>query len=160
MKKKSDSGYFPKIYSNTIMEDYADHIKSAVEMRKLSYCPYSHFSVGAVLVTTDGKVYKGCNIENAAYSTVCCAERTAIFKAISEGEKSFKFIVVTGALDTKPGSDLCTPCGTCRQVIREFCDPDFKIICPQVDGAGNITDCRIYTLEELLPDSFGPENLK
>lgn len=141
------------------LEEYDGYAKAAVKMRKRSYAPYSHYCVGAALVTVDGEVYTGCNIENAAYSPGNCAERTAIFKAVSEGKRDFRLIVITGGEKSMNGSHICTPCGMCRQVIREFCRDDFLILCPEIDEEGRITDHRIYTLKELLPDSFGPENL-
>lgn len=124
-----------------------DHLlKVAIEAREKSYSPYSHYKVGAALLTTHGKIYTGCNIENAAYTPSNCAERTAIFKAISEGDQDFAAIAVV----TINGG---APCGVCRQVIREFA-PDLTII------VGNITgDYQVLTLPDLLPDSFGPENL-
>ena len=127
-------------------------IKAAILAAQNSYSPYSNFKVGAALITDDGKVYLGCNIENAAYGPSNCAERTAIFKAISEGHKKFKAIAIVGG---KNGSfdDFCTPCGVCRQVLSEFCDKDFKIILGKKD-----LEYTIYTLEELLPHSFNLED--
>ncbi len=116
--------------------------------------PYSNFSVGAALLSVDGKIYTGCNIENAAYTPTNCAERTAFFKAISEGEKDFLAIAVVGA---KKGETLefCPPCGVCRQVMMEFCNPkEFKVIV-----AKSIDEYKIFTLEEILPMGFGPNNL-
>ena len=126
-------------------------IKIAKEMMKQSYAPYSHFNVGAALLTKDGKVYTGCNIENASYPATICAERTAIFKAVSEGERQFDGIAIAGGLYGNV-KDYCAPCGVCRQVMREFCDGSFRVIL--VNDAGEI---MAYTLEELLPLSFGPE---
>lgn len=129
-------------------------IKTAEEMRNLSYVPYSGFSVGAALLCEDGTVFRGCNIENAAYGPSVCAERTAFFKAVSEGKRKFTAIAVTGGRK----GEKCTktmPCGVCRQVMREFCDPkEFRIIV-----SASADDYDIYTLEELLPAGFGPENL-
>lgn len=125
----------------------------ALEMRKFSYVPYSRFRVGAALLTAEGKIYTGCNIENAAYTPTMCAERTAFAKAVSEGERSFRAIAIAGGQEgAEP--DYCAPCGVCRQVMREFCDRDFRILLVRSEG-----DCREYTLEELLPHSFGPEDL-
>ena len=132
-------------------------IKMAMEARERSYCPYSGFAVGAALQTTDGKIYQGCNIENAAYGPTICAERCAIFKAVSEGEHSLKAIAIAGGneKETDMLSGYAFPCGVCRQVMREFAkDAAFKVIV-----ARNITDFQIFSLEELLPNSFGPENL-
>lgn len=123
-------------------------MKIAENVRKNAYAPYSHFKVGAALYTKSGKVFTGINIENAAYSPTNCAERTAIFKAVSEGEREFVAIAVCGGKGENP-DELCTPCGVCRQVLAEFCDGDFKVI------LGNVKNIREYTLSELLPHSFG-----
>ncbi len=124
-----------------------DHLlKVAIEAREKSYSPYSHYKVGAALLTSHGKIYTGCNIENAAYTPSNCAERTAIFKAVSEGDQDFAAIAVA----TINGG---TPCGVCRQVIREFA-PNLTIIVGNIAG-----DYQVLTLPDLLPDSFGPENL-
>lgn len=130
--------------------------EKAREARKMAYAPYSHFSVGAALLTSDGEIISGCNIENSAYSPGNCAERTAIFKAVSEGKKSFVAIAIIGATEGEEPKDgeFCAPCGVCRQVMQEFCDAKtFRIY---VTDGGTI---RMYLLEELLPLSFGPENL-
>lgn len=128
-------------------------IKIAIKMTEMSYVPYSHFHVGAALLTTDGKVYTGCNIENAAYGPSNCAERTAIFKAVSEGDKEFTAIAVVGGPEDENGKptiqDFCPPCGVCRQVLAEFCNKDFKIIL-----AKSPSEYKIFTLGELLPESF------
>ena len=132
----------------------ADLIRKANEMREYSYCPYSGFSVGAAILADDGRIYGGCNVENAAYSVGICAERTAIVKAISEGARHFRAIAVVGGKHHVP-NEYSFPCGECRQVRREFCHPDeFEII-----AAKSEIDYRCYTLEELLPESFSPENL-
>ena len=129
-------------------------IAKATQMLKLSYTPYSHFKVGAALLTKGGKIYGGCNVENAAYGPSICAERTAFVKAVSEGELEFAAIAIVGGPEGKI-MDFCPPCGVCRQVIREFCDPkSFYIILARSEA-----DYWVYTLEELLPMSFGPENL-
>lgn len=130
-------------------------IKQAIEARKKSYSPYSDFQVGAALLTKSGKVYTGCNIENAAFSPTNCAERTAIFKAVSEGEQEFEKIAIVGG---KKGEELefCAPCGVCRQVMREFVSENtFKVIVAKSEK-----EYREYTLAELFPISFGPDNLK
>lgn len=116
----------------------------ATEMLDLAYVPYSNFPVGAALLTTSGKVYAGCNIENASYGLSNCAERTAIFKAVSEGELEFEKLLVTG--DT---AEPISPCGACRQVLAEFCEPDMSVIL--TNKAGNTFET---TIAELLPGAF------
>lgn len=129
-------------------------IAIAMEQLKYVYAPYSNFKVGAVLVTKEGKIYKGCNIENAAYTPTNCAERTAFFKAVSEGEREFEAIIIVGGQNGVV-TDYTTPCGVCRQVMMEFCNPDeFKIII-----AKNENDYKEYSLKQLLPMGFGPDNL-
>ncbi len=129
-------------------ENYKNLIESAIEMLKFSYAPYSHFKVGAALLSKENKIYSGCNIENAAFGPSNCAERTAVFKAVSQGVKEFKAIVIVGGYEGKI-TDYCSPCGVCRQVLAEFCDKDFKIIC-----AKSTEDYKIFTLGELLPSTF------
>lgn len=134
--------------------DISKLIQKAIEIRNKAYAPYSNFLVGAALLSANGKIYTGCNIENASYTPSNCAERTAFFKAVSEGEKHFKAIAVVGA---KRDDDLgfCPPCGVCRQVMMEFCNPkEFKIIV-----AKSVDEYKIFTLEEILPMGFGPNNL-
>lgn len=128
-------------------------IEKAIERIEDAYAPYSKFHVAAALLCQDGTVFTGHNIENAAYSATICAERNVFFQAVSAGKKHFREIVICGG---KNGiiEDYCAPCGVCRQVMREFCQPDFKIIL-----AKSRTDYKAYTLEELLPVSFGPEFL-
>ena len=121
-------------------------VKLAVEARGNSYSPYSHFCVGAALLTADGRVFTGCNVENAAYSPTICAERTAVVKAVSEGAREFTAIAVVGGEGEI--TDFCTPCGVCRQVLSEFCKADFEI------HAYNGKEIKTYTLGELLPESF------
>lgn len=123
-------------------------IEKAIEMLKFSYVPYSHFHVGAALLATNGKIYTGCNIENAAYGPSNCAERTAVFKAVSEGVKDFQAIAVVGGPEGQI-KDFCPPCGVCRQVLAEFCDKEFKVIL-----AKSTTDYKVFTLGDLLPESF------
>ena len=141
------------------MISYDELIEEALEARKMAYTPYSKFKVGAALLTKDGKVYRGCNIENSSYTPTNCAERTAIFKAVSEGDYDFEAMAIVGGFEDQKELGLCAPCGVCRQVIREFCSDDFKIILlnGQTDGK-NTYD--VYTLSEILPLSFGPEDMK
>ena len=127
----------------------------AKKAREHAYAPYSHFLVGAALLTKSGKIYHGCNIENAAYSPGNCAERTAFFRAVYQGEREFEKIAVAGGPKGREADKLCAPCGVCRQVMMEFCDPEaFQIIL--ADGKGG---CLQHSLKELLPLGFGPENL-
>ncbi|MBR4295313.1 MAG: cytidine deaminase [Clostridia bacterium] len=128
-------------------------ILAAHQARQKSYSPYSKFSVGAALLTKDGKVYTGCNIENASFSPTCCAERVAFFSAISAGEKEFDRIAVSGAPTDQSPKEPCSPCGVCRQVIAEFCEKDFIII------LGTPDNYKHYTLSELLPLGFSKNNL-
>ena len=119
-----------------------------------AYTPYSGFQVGAALLCSDGSVYSGCNIENAAYGPTNCAERTAVFKAVSEGKREFSAIAICGGKDGRI-TDYCPPCGVCRQVLREFCRDDFIIYLAGPNGA-----YKAVTLGDLLPFSFGGEQLK
>ena len=119
-----------------------------------SYAPYSHFHVSAALLCENGNVYTGNNIENAAYTPSVCAERCAFFKAVSEGERNFAAIALCGGLNGVV-KDYCAPCGVCRQVMQEFCKSDFKIIMVK---SGK--EWKEYTLAQLLPEGFGPENLE
>ncbi len=129
----------------------------AFEAKSRSYSPYSNFAVGAALLAKSGKVYLGCNIENAAYTPANCAERTAFFKAVSEGERDFTAIAISaGPTDGRAYDNYCAPCGVCRQVMMEFCDPDtFEITISK-----SVDDYRTYTLKELLPLGFGPVDMK
>ena len=124
----------------------------ADQARARSYAPYSHFTVGAALLTKSDKVYLGCNIENAAYGAVNCAERTAFFTAVCEGERDFAAIAIAGGREGEVG-DVCAPCGICRQVMAEFCTPDFEVVLAFGEGV------RSYRLDEILPLSFTKENL-
>jgi cytidine deaminase len=136
--------------------DYKELVKMALEAREVSYSPYSNFKVGAALLTKNGEVYKGCNIENAAYSPGNCAERTAIFKAVSDGEKDFVAIAIVGGPADNGELTICPPCGVCRQVINEFVDcEEFDIIL----GTNKPEDMKVYKLKELLPLGFGPGDL-
>ena len=135
--------------------DRTELVRQAFLAQQQAYAPYSEFLVGAALPTEDGKIYQGCNIENAAYSPGNCAERTAFFKAVSEGRRDFTAIAIVGNKRGEAG-DYCPPCGVCRQVMREFCAPDdFKIYL-----AKSPEDYREFTLEQILPMGFGPENLE
>lgn len=129
-------------------------IELAFAAREFSYSPYSQFQVGAALLAKDGQVFTGCNIESAAYSPTNCAERTAFFKAISEGVTEFDAIAVVGS-PAGVIAQLCHPCGVCRQVMAEFCDDDFRIVLTDSD-----CNIHVYSLAELLPHRFGAENLK
>ncbi|MBR5473478.1 MAG: cytidine deaminase [Clostridia bacterium] len=124
-----------------------DLCKKAIDATTYSYSPYSNCKVGAALLTKSGKVYTGCNIENASFSATICAERVAFSKAVSEGEKDFEAIAVVGKIDNN--IKVFTPCGVCRQVMTEFCDGDFKIFV--VTGENSFNE---YTLSQLLPNSF------
>jgi len=131
-------------------------IRRAYAAREKAYAPYSGFFVGAALLSRTGKIYAGCNIENAAFSPTNCAERSAFFRAVSAGERRFAAIaVVGGPRGTKAGEfSYCFPCGVCRQVMREFCSDDFLIL-----AAINPQECRKFSLRELLPEAFGPDDL-
>lgn len=129
-------------------------IDTAIEQLKFSYTPYSNFKVGAALLTKSGKIYTGCNIENASYTPTNCAERTAFFKAVSEGVHDFQAICIVGGKDGKL-TGYTAPCGVCRQVMMEFCNPKTFQIILAVDKERY----EIYTLEELMPLGFGPLNL-
>lgn len=134
---------------------YQELIKEAIRSLKFSYTPYSKFKVGAALLSKSQKIYSGCNIESAAYTPTNCAERTAFFKAVSEGEKEFEAIAIVGGANGEC-KDFCPPCGVCRQVMMEFCNPkEFKVIL-----ATSEENFKVYTLEELLPLGFGPGNLE
>jgi cytidine deaminase len=124
-------------------------IEESKKAREKAYVPYSNFQVGAALLTTDGKVYHGCNIENAAYSMCNCAERTALFKAYSEGDRDFRMLAVVADTDCP-----CSPCGACRQVISELCPQDMKVVLTNLKG-----DILEITVAELLPGAFSPEDL-
>ena len=129
-------------------------IRRALLARERAYTPYSHFQVGAALLTRTGTVYPGCNIENAGYTPTNCAERTAFFSAVAQGERDFAAIAIVGG--PQGGVlDYTAPCGVCRQVMMEFCDPDtFRILV-----ARSPEDYRVFTLRELMPQSFGPADL-
>ncbi len=129
-----------------------------IEMAKIAaenaYAPYSDFCVGAALLCKNGKIYTGCNIENSSFSPTNCAERTAFFKAVSEGERDFEAIAIVGGKNFD-FSDFCYPCGVCRQVMSEFCKGEFRIILGKADG-----EIIEETLSDLLPNGFSSENLR
>ena len=132
-------------------------VKKAFEAQKRSYAPYSNFNVGAALLGTNGKIYEGCNIENAAFTPTNCGERTAFFKAVSEGQKEFSAIAIVGSRNGAKEDEVeyCAPCGVCRQVMMEFCDPKtFKVYLAKSED-----DYIEYTLEENLPLGFSGKNL-
>ena len=130
-------------------------IETAIEQLKYSYTPYSGFKVGAALLAKNGTVYTGCNIENVAYTPTNCAERTAFFKAVSEGVKEFDAICIVGGKDGVL-TEYAPPCGVCRQVMMEFCNPDeFEIVLGNSAG-----DIKVIKLKDMLPMGFGPENLE
>ena len=130
-------------------------IRTAVRQLSYSYAPYSHFKVGAALLAENGTIYTGCNIENAAYTPTSCAERTAFFKAVSEGVRTFKAICIAGGLNGEL-TDYTAPCGVCRQVMMEFCSPEeFEIILAKGED-----DYKMYKLKDLMPLGFGPGNLR
>lgn len=135
--------------------DKKELVRLAFEAREKAYAPYSHHTVGAALLGKNGVVYQGCNVENAGYTPTNCAERTAFFKAVSEGQREFEAIAIVGGMDDAKELHYCAPCGVCRQVMMEFCDPDsFEIVM-----AKSPEEYQIYILDELLPLGFGPSNL-
>jgi len=133
--------------------EYKELMEFAVKAREFAYTPYSHFKVGAALLAKNGKVYTGANIENASYTPTVCAERTAFFKAVSEGVREFEAIAIVGG---KEGTlaPFCAPCGVCRQVMAEFCGRDFKVI------LGTPDHFDVYSLDEVIPFAFTPKDLK
>ena len=130
-------------------------VRLAKEARQRAYVPYSGFSVGAALLCKDGKIYQGCNIENAAFGPTVCAERTAFFKAIYDGEREFAAIAVAGGRAGEEVSGLFPPCGVCRQVMREFCDLDFMLYMAKENE-----EHEARTLGEMLPMSFSKRDMK
>lgn len=136
--------------------EYGKLIQAAFEAQKKAYSPYSGFQVGAALLAGSGRIYGGCNIENASYGATNCAERTAFFRAIYEGEREFKAIAIVGKLSDSDTFEYCAPCGICRQVMSEFCDgEDFLIILPRSQS-----DYKVYSLNELLPLSFTKKDME
>jgi len=136
------------------MIDYKALIQAAFSARLNAYAPYSSFQVGAALLGKNGKVYLGCNVENAAFAPTNCAERTAVFSAVCDGEQEFIAIAIVGGKEKTKNFADCFPCGVCRQVLQEFCHPDFSIIVAKSDD-----DYQIYSLAELLPHGFGKTDL-
>lgn len=135
---------------------YRELIRAAFEAQTHAYTPYSNFQVGAALLCENGEIYGGCNIENASYGACNCAERTAIFRAVYDGKRSFKAIAIVGKPQKAEKFEYCAPCGICRQVMSEFCDPEtFEIILPCSE-----TDYKVYKLKELLPLSFTAKNME
>lgn len=135
--------------------DFSELAEVALKARQNSYSPYSGYAVGAALLGKSGRVYTGCNIENAAFSPTVCAERVAFFKAVSEDESGFIAIAIAGGRTDGEQLEYCYPCGVCRQVMREFCDDDFAVI--SVRGRD---DYLYQTLGDLLPNSFGPKDME
>ena len=140
-----------------MVEDMKEElIRAALEAREKSYSPYSHYRVGAALLSEDGEIITGCNVENASYGATCCAERTAVFKAISEGKRRFSAIAIAGGMEGKEPEDYAYPCGICRQVLSEFMgDDSFAVI-----AAKSVSDFKEYSLNELLPYSFGGDSIR
>ena len=130
-------------------------IDTAIYQLKYSYTPYSNFKVGAALLAKNGQVYTGCNIENAGYTATNCAERTAFFKAVSEGEREFTAIAIAGGISGEAPVEYAYPCGICRQVMQEFCRDDFVIYVVNSEQ-----DYQRYTLKELLPFGFGGDAIR
>lgn len=135
--------------------DVAALVQAALDARKNAYVPYSHYAVGASLLTEEGEIFSGCNIENASYGATNCAERTAFFRAVSEGKKRFRAIAIAGGMEGEKPVEYAYPCGICRQVMREFCNDDFKIIV-----ARSVDDHQEYRLDEILPFGFGGESIR
>jgi cytidine deaminase len=125
-------------------KDYQELIELAIKSKEDAYAPYSNFRVGAALMTEERKIYTGINIENATYGATCCGERTAVFKAVSEGARKLKAIAIAG-----DSEDVCYPCGICRQVLAEFGDDELVVICTSKNG-----NYKEYKLGELLPNAF------
>jgi cytidine deaminase len=128
-------------------------LQYAVEAREMAYAPYSGFRVGAALLGKSGKLYKGCNVENAAYSPTNCAERTALFKAVSEGEREFTAIAIVGGMG-ETINDFCAPCGVCRQALAEFCGPNFRVV------LGTPEHPQVFAFKDVLPYGFTKKDLE
>ena len=134
--------------------DKKELVKEALAAREFAYTPYSKFNVGAALLCKNGRVFRGCNIESASYTPTNCAERTAFFKAVSEGEREFSAIAIVGGPAGAPPVDFCYPCGVCRQVMAEFCSRDFKVYIAKSES-----EIREYSLDEIIPFAFTQEDL-
>lgn len=136
---------------------YRPLIEQAIQALQYSYAPYSHFTVGAALEDSNGRVWRGCNIESVSYTPTCCAERTALFKAVSEGVRDFRAIAIVGKNTDSSALSLSftSPCGVCRQALAEFCDDDFSIVLANESGK-----VQIWTLEEILPLRFSQKNIE
>lgn len=130
-------------------------ILKALEARSRAYVPYSHYAVGAALLSADGQVIQGCNIENASYGATNCAERTAVFQAVALGMRKFRAIAISGGMEGRQPEDYAYPCGICRQVLQEFAEEDFKVIV-----AKSAEDFQEYDLKELLPLGFGGGSIR
>lgn len=130
-------------------------VSAALAARERAYAPYSHFKVGAALLTDDGKIYSGCNVENASFGATNCAERTAVFKAVSEGELHFRAIAIAGGMEGSAPKDYVYPCGICRQVLGEFGEPDFEIYLVK-----SSEDYKVCLLNDLLPNGFGGASIQ
>ena len=137
------------------MENTKKLFELAASCRLNAYTPYSKFNVGAALFCKNGRVFRGCNIESASYTPTNCAERTAFFKAISEGEREFSAIAIVGGPAGAPPADFCYPCGVCRQVMAEFCGRDFKVYIAKSES-----EIREYSLDEIIPFAFTQEDLR
>lgn len=144
-----------KVNINITEEQRTSLLRGALEARKTAYAPYSHFQVGAALLTSEGDIYFGCNIENASYGATNCAERTAFFKAVSEGRRGFLAIAIAGGPEGKEPADYCYPCGICRQVMQEFGNPEFTVYIVKSEA-----EYKELKLAELLPYGFGGEQLQ
>lgn len=153
-KGKYGSGTQTADMKTISMNDRKRLEQAAIQARQFAYVPYSHFAVGAALLCADGEIISGVNVENASYPAGICAERTAIAKAVSEGKRDFLALAIAGGPENGQELKRCSPCGICRQVLREFAGPDFEIL--YSDGRGGFAGS---TLAQLLPDSFGPEAL-
>ena len=135
--------------------DKKELVKEALAAREFAYTPYSKFNVGAAMFCKNGRVFRGCNIESASYTPTNCAERTAFFKAVSEGEREFSAIAIVGGPAGAPPADFCYPCGVCRQVMAEFCGRDFKVYIAKSES-----EIREYSLDEIIPFAFTQEDLR